>query len=277
MERTFFSDKYEKRVIYTGYHDYHDHKGEYLNAPVGKMPKYRIGVELETVFGSRTDRSEFCANFKSNIIFMESDCSLPSSGCEFISIPLRPKDACDESFWMPFIRLLSREGVRSWGYGETGMHIHISRSVFPDMNAIGRLLYLYNYIIDPSMRTRVFGRGHGEWAHQMGETQKAKATKLLPEALKLKEVKDAVCKELMDAAGSRSLQINLTNRETIEFRQGKGSISAGRIAAVCNFVVLLCEYVNKYTDMATYTAKSFLDFVDEKGVGSLISYIHQEA
>ena len=275
--KKFINESYENREMYTGYHDYHAHKDDYLNKPVGSQPKYYIGVELETVFPSRVHRKEFCDNFKSNIIFMESDCSLPSSGCEFISVPLKPKDARNEAFWEPFIRTLYREGVKSWGYSETGMHIHISRTVFTDPQAIGRLLYMYNYVIDADTRRRIFGRGQGEWARQMGSTEKASAVKVLPEALKIKKVKDDVCNELTSVGRrDRSLQINLTNAETVEFRQGKGSVSAGRIAAVCDFVCLLCEYVNKKTDMENYSYDSFMDYIREKGIGRLIAYIEQE-
>jgi len=277
MEREFINESYEKCEMYTGYHDYHEHKDWHLNAPTDKRPKYFIGVELETVFPCSSDRDDFCNEFESNIMFMESDCSLPRGGCEFISVPLKPKDARNEAFWQPFIRTLSRANVRSWGYNETGLHIHISRTVFTDSQAIGRLLYMYNYIIDSSVRQRIFGRGHGEWALQMGETTKAKACKVLPEALKIKKVKDDVCNELTTAGRmDRSYQINLTNSATVEFRQGKGSVSAGRIAAVCDFVCLLCEYVNKNADMDKYSLPSFLDYIREKGIGRLIAYIDQE-
>jgi hypothetical protein len=247
-----------------------------------KQPIYRVGVELETVFPTSSARREFASSFKSNYVFMESDCSLPSSGCEFITIPLLPSDATDVGFWSPLISTLSRLGVRSWGARETGLHVHISRTVFgptPDVqsNGIGRLLYLYNYVIDAQIRKRIFGRSNTDYARQMGDTPIATATKLLKEALQVKEVSEKVCKELCDqGVRQRDYQINLTNETTIEFRQGKGSVNAARVAAVCSFVILCCEYSAKKENLYDYSWNDFAKFIRAHGNAELIGIIDEE-
>lgn len=283
MERVLINENYEQKEIYVGYHDYHDHKSSYLNEPVGKkQPKYKIGVELETVFPSIPSRRDFCNSFQSNFVFMESDASLPSSGCEFITIPLLPSDATDVGFWSPLICMLSRYGVRSWGARETGLHVHISRTVFgptPDVqsNGIGRLLYLYNYVIDADARRRIFGRGSTDYAKQLGESPIANATKLLKEALQVKEVSEKVCKELCDQGRrGRGYQINLTNEHTIEFRQGKGSVNAARVAAVCSFVILCCDYAAKKENLYDYSWNDFVKYIRANGNAELIGIIDQE-
>lgn len=271
----FINPNVEESEIYSGYHDYHDHHGECLNMPIGNDKPWMIGVELETYFPDEDDRDRWCDDCESNWFFMESDCSLPDGGCEFITTPLAPDDAKNPDTWYPLIKALREAGVRSYNSSSTGLHVHISKTIFGDnpqeqSDCIGRLLYLYYYVLTDATRARVFGRrGSSSYAKDLDKGSARKTTAasdVLKVALKYKEVRDEVSKELVSATRmDRYYTINLQNSETVEFRQGKGSVNNRRVAAICEFVEACCLYVRDNTDISRYTEAGFLCSLDDAG------------
>lgn len=264
----FILKSVEKKEIYSGFYDYHYHKDEYLNLPKAKVP-YMMGVELETLFrGDYVDnaderRDNWCDNCKSNWFFMEEDGSLGEGGCEFITTPLAPEDAKNPSTWAPLIKALHDANVVSYQSSDTGLHVHISTDALgtteqEQQEAKLRLLYFYFYVLSASTRKRVFARNCGGYSEELRGEQAAAASKLKV-ALRYKEVRDAVCKELKDQVDcSRYYAINFENEDTVEFRQGKGSLNALRIASICEFVEACCLYVRKKKDISRYSEEDFL-------------------
>lgn len=265
----FILNSVQKDVTYSGFHGYHDHHGQALNMPVTEQ-KYMIGVELETVFPSAGERRSWCNACKSNWFYMEEDGSLPSAGCEFITTPLAPRDAKNPDMWKTLIKALREANVRSYGTSSTGLHVHISRTIFgSDVNAVGRLVYMYYYVLDPETRRKIFGRSNADYARDLDKSRapKTSAVNTLKVALKYKEVRDEIAKELCDVSTrNRYYSINLQNTNTVEFRQGKGTVNNVRIAAICEFAEAMCLYVKRNVDLSRYTEADFLATLAPEGV-----------
>lgn len=270
----FINKNVEQDTLYSGFHGYHDHDGQSLNMPVRNSADYMMGVELETKFPSDSDRDDWCDECESNWFYMEADCSLPRGGCEFITTPLAPADAKNPKTWAPLITALAREGVISYQRSECGCHIHISCTAFgqtakEQSDAKARLIYLYYYVLDPGVRQLVFNRPSTHYATDLESsiTPKTEAVSKLKVALKYKEVRDEVQQELCDMTHrNRYYSINIRNAKTVEFRQGKGSLNATRIAAICEFVEACALYARKHKDIAKYTQEDFLSTLREDGL-----------
>lgn len=86
---------------------------------------------------------------------------------------------------------------------------------------------------------KVFGRSHG----RQYATDITNYTAGHVKALNLKEIPEHVKTAMKDEANSsRYSAFNIRNTQTVEFRQGKGSIKADRISSVC----MMCATFMKF-------------------------------
>lgn len=187
-----------------------------------------IGVELEISGGcDYDDRNESAANMMAALgwddcdpyydAHAEWDCSV--EGFEWI---FQPRTLEDWNTNRPaFERFL--EVARSEGYhseNENGLHVHISRTAFghnaeqvaENVAKIERLFSGANYDL---MRT-LAGRdeyGANRWAPRKGDDC---------------ESRDDYKKSVMNRSRSRYEAVNVTNRDTIEFRLGKSTVDPSR-------------------------------------------------
>lgn len=261
----FISDMYETRMRYTDYHSYHSHHGDYMNMPVSSHRGHRIGVELEVEFNDDDLRDDFI-HMTSNWFYLESDGSLGDYGCEIITIPLRPQEAKSEDFWSPLTNYLKNK-ARSWDTGRCGLHVHIGREILgrseeEQSETLGKLLYLYHhYVKDTRLNIKIYGRERGYNDHD-GKTQVGDAIRLLgKEVLKVQSAKDAVRKEMIGKSNrDRYFDINIRNSATIEFRKGRGSINAKRIAMVVDYSERMCIYA-KSTPWQQIGYEDFVKFL----------------
>lgn len=246
----FLIDSYSRDNIYTGQDGYHDMCYEDLNEPTEEYKGHRIGVELEVEFNDEYDRDAF-NEIESNWFYREDDGSLDEFGCEIITIPLLPKDAKSVVFWRPLIDRLKGE-ARSWDTGRCGLHVHIGREILGSnaeekSETIGKLLFMYHtFVKHESMNIAIYGRERG-YSDQDAKTREADAAGVLGAAVfRDKAIKDKVKKSLIDRCdNSRYYDINITKTPTIEFRKGRGSINAERIAMVVEYSELMCLYARQ--------------------------------
>ena len=263
----FVSDKYTQTNLYVGQGNYHSHHGQTPNMPVQEGWKgHRIGVELE-VEAKNSAEFEKIKKFKSNWFYQERDGSLGSYGDEFITIPLLPKDAKDVTFW-EVLTLKLNKSANSWNRNTCGLHVHIGREILGKdaeqrSETLGKLLYFYHHLIQDNptakaLNERVYGRAH-TYSETSGKSKYGEAVEVIgQEILKDKGICDKLKKSMFDASGrGRYYDINLENTATIEFRKGKGSISAERITAIIAWSEAMCEYCRK----TTWLNLSFTEFV----------------
>lgn len=274
----FFSANYKRSVVYSGLHSYHYHHGERKNEPTRPFSGHRIGVELEVCFNSESEREAFVEK-QSNWFFRERDGSLDGYGCEIITIPLLPEDAKSVEFWKVLTDDLQGH-ARSWETSCCGLHVHIGREILgrneeERSETLGKLLYLYHHCVkDMYMNGRIYGRTTGY--HEVdGKTDVGNAATLLGrEVLGIKSVQDNI-KESMTRRSSRDryYDINITNSPTIEFRKGKGSINAKRIAAVVEYNEKLCLYA-KNTPWAQISQADFTAYLNATASDTLKEYMN---
>lgn len=255
------NDKYEN-MTYTGQHSYHYHHGCHLNAPMVRFNGHRIGIELEVEFDNSDDRDEF-NSIASNWFYRERDGSLGNYGVEIITIPLLPQDAKDEEMWRSLCERLRK--ARSWDTGRCGLHVHIGREILGKnedvrQETLGRMLYLYHeFLKHTRLNVKIFGRERG-YHDENGQTMESRAAKVLGNGIfKDASVKDKVKQSLIEKGDeTRYFDINLQNSATIEFRKGRGSINATRIAMVIEW----CEIICKYSRQTPWSQIGYEDFVN---------------
>lgn len=275
----FISDHYEADILYQDMHGYHYHHGLRMNQPTIPFRGHRIGVELEVEFEDEDDRDDFEEN-KSNWFYLERDGSLSDYGCEIITIPLLPKDAKDVEFWKPLTSYLSGK-AKSWDTNTCGLHVHIGREILgkndeQQSETIGRLLYLYHhYIKDTRLNIKIYGRECGYHDHD-GKTEIGGAAKTIGgDVFKIKDLSTRIKNEAIRKSNEeRYFDINITNDHTIEFRKGRGSLRANRIAMVVEYSERMCIYAKttpwpqiSYDDFVCYLKATVVnpdlkDFLD---------------
>ena len=255
------NDKYEN-MTYTGQYSYHYHHGYHLNAPIAPFKGHRIGIELEVEFDNSDDRDEF-NSIASNWFYRERDGSLGNYGVEIITIPLLPQDAKDVEMWEGLCQRLRK--AKSWDTGRCGLHVHIGREILGKnedirQETLGRMLYLYHeFLKQTRLNVKIFGRERG-YHDENGQTMESRAAKILGNGIfKDASIKDKVKQSLIDKGDeTRYFDINLQNTATIEFRKGKGSINAKRIAMVIEW----CEIICKYSRQTPWSQIGYEDFVN---------------
>lgn len=242
----WIAEHYAQRYKYRGQHEYHHSHSTIFNEPL-KRHKHLMGIELEVEFDDEDDRENF-TNMESNWFQRESDGSLEEYGCEIVTIPLLPEDAKSVEFWQPLCSYLSRY-ASSWDTGRCGLHVHIGREILgtteeQKSETLGRLLYVYHHCIkDTRLNCKIYGRERG-YSDRDGKTDVSNAVSVLgTDVLGIKAVRDKVKDSMFNRAHSaRYFDINLQNSSTIEFRRGRGSIKADRIAMVAEYCERLCIY-----------------------------------
>lgn len=276
-------DTYTQDSYMYGYHSsYHSNSSSRVfNKPLVTEDRpeshFFMGSEIELAFRSSSDRSEFC-DHGSNWYCCENDGSLSGAApMELITIPLHPDDATNPDFWRPLTKVLSAKGARSWTNNSTGHHVHVSRSLFCNPNAalstqyrqmrtaVGKLTALYAlFIEDNPAAHRVFGRKTCYNQVKMKDSTLVKFTEAVPDLLVTNPKAYQILVETVRNANSRrTCEINTLNRNTIEFRMGKGSLCPERIAAINEFVLLFCKWSMQVRLNKECTLDSFEKYMNE--------------
>ena len=295
VTNAFINPAFSAGDLISGQEDYHGQ-----NPPANKetcsrsRDHFRLGVELEVCFYDEDKADEFRATPR-NWYEMEHDGSLSKGQTqgEVITLPLRTEDACNTEFWRPLCNALTRATGFSWDAGCCGLHVHASqcgllRSLPEGMNALGKtenlgfnaradyiravrdakktamLLYMF-MVEDQDEALNVFGRGDGEYRRNISRiTCEARNVNTALQTLGAEVLK---CQEATQKAKdampyAHRCAVNISNQDTIEFRQGRGSLRPERIAAICMFVTLFMRFCQRFDGLKTMTINRgmFLDF-----------------
>jgi hypothetical protein len=203
-------------------------------------PYLWMGVELEAEMpeGDRNIAAEAMSTVFSNDIVMADDCSL-NTGFETITGPFSLAE--HESLWPSLAPFMAKQGLRSWNHKTTGLHVHVSRNFFSQLE-IGKILVFLNSPKTHDNIVKLAGRVHGEY-HQY----------------KVKKLNDA------NHAYVRHEWLNLTNEKTLEFRLFKGTLKTGHILADIEFVHALCMYAKQSSIRVMEDWPLFMQFVLRNG------------
>ena len=246
--------------------DYHTSRRLGYPTFIGKQKsKYNIGIELETI--STKPVSEVLK--KSNWVSFERDSSLGSSGVEFVTAPIPVDKAVEPKFWEALCEYLNDMKFRSYRENSCGLHVHIGTEALGDTevekkNTLARVLFFYQCIISDEMKNQIFKRSAQSYCTALA----------LSSSRSLSQFKDYIKKgaekviwEEKSRDGGRYSEINHNTSngfKTIEFRRGKGSIKATRIATIIAFCATLCEYCRKVNDIAKLSMEGYSSYASKK-------------
>lgn len=218
-------------------HDYY-----YKPEPIfyGEGNRY-FGVELEVDDGGETEEN---ARIILNVgnrgdterLYVKHDGSL-NDGFEIVSHACSLRYHCDEMPWSDVLGAAKQLGFLSHQAGTAGLHVHVGRVAFGETEAeqdecIARVLYFFEKhweeLLKFSRRTR---SQLDQWAARYG----------------LKEHP----KDILDHAKgnwARYTCVNLTNRNTIEFRIFRGTLKYNTLIATLQLLDRICDVALYFTD-----------------------------
>ena len=199
-----------------------------------------MGVELEVE--RRRDCPDDIAEmthdnfYKNNRQFaiLKSDGSL-SNGFEIVTCPAT-LNAHREN-WDNFFKSEAIKHLKSWNTDTTGMHIHLSRNHLTQLD-IGKLLVFINDQKNEDFVNHIAGRNSDQWAK--------KSNKKVSDAVRSSEKYEAV---------------NMSHRNTIEFRIFKGNLAKQGMFRVMEFVHALVGF-SKTTSMTKLSYKDFIRYME---------------
>lgn len=260
---TLCDDNYTADVIHTDTNSYHSTRT--LNKAKEAQPYY-IGVELELI--ARNAQCYRAMNrIESNIWHRERDCSIGDSGQEWITCPLRVKDAINQDFWATSMDVLTQFAISRTSTA-TGLHVHISREAFgaseeAQAETLAKVVFFHDHILSNSTLSRIYGRSESvHYAHinhddDDNAAKLASLAKIAPALLRADGVADVLKASYSYHNGDRYQRINTAKEATIEFRQGKGQINSEAIATLCQFVDAIVRFCRE-TPAYKLTAARFI-------------------
>ena len=249
----------------TGIHEY-----DYKPSPVffGEGTRF-FGVELEIDEGGALEHNARRILNAGNAggfdhIYCKIDGSL-DDGIEIVSHPMTLDYHMNVMPWCDVISVARKLHFTSHKANTCGLHIHVSRAAFGDTETeqdvcIARILYFFEKhweeLLKFSRRTQ---HQLEQWAQRYG--YKAEPMEILDHAK-------------WRLARSRYTCVNLTNRDTIEFRMFRGTLKLNTFLATLQLVDRICDLAVGLTD-AELKAMSWTTFVADCDQPELIQYLKE--
>ena len=234
-DECYCDDCYDTRpqnLLY-GYHEFNDWQPHHLdNEP---EPEFYIGHELEIDNGSNIEQAVEEVQNLGNGICMH-DGSLSYNGIEFISHPLSYKYMLsqEDNYRKLFDNLINL-GYKSHNTDTCGLHFHITKPA--DTKVIDRIiLFMETYKEEIFTLSRRKSREElNRWSRFLSDKRRNVDTKVIKSLDYIQCNKDTY---------DRYQALNLTNRNTIEFRFFKGTLKYETFMADFEFVNNLVHFAS---------------------------------
>ena len=237
--------------------DYHRTRAvKFFSLPTDTTNRY-IGFELEVEekCGDKVTAAEnVLERLREDFIECKHDGSL-NDGFEIVSQPATYHYHIDVDYAGAFRGLVS-DGMRSHNPGTCGLHFHVSRVFFGEGETqytnIAKMIVMLDNLWDDVVK---FSRRNyheiNDWARKNPFPQK--------DTLKQESNSGSVSIETLDDivdcnSGNRYQAINLTNRQTVEFRFMRGTLREQTFRASMEFVHLFTNYAVQHTMSECFTA-----------------------
>ena len=248
-------------------HAIHDYS--YKPTPIfyGSGPRY-FGVELEIDCAGESQNNARnileIGNADHEHIYCKHDGSL-EDGFEIVSHPMSLAYHMDVMPWAEVIEEAREMDYLSHQAGTCGLHIHVSRDAFgyderEQEASIARVLFFFEKhweeLLKFSRRTR---HQLEQWASRYGYQNDPK-----------KILDDAKHKN----GRGRYTAVNLTNRDTIEFRMFRGTLKLNTFLATLQLVDRVCDVALSLSD-EEIKEMSWTTFVSGCGRPELIQYLKE--
>lgn len=244
-------------------HDYY-----YKPEPIfyGNGPKF-FGVELEIDEGGESNDNAAkilkVANADQKLIYIKHDGSL-DDGFEIVTHPMSLDYQLQQMPWEHICREAVNLGYTSHQAGTCGLHIHASRLAFGATEqeqdaAIARVLYFFEKHWEEFLKfSRRTQRQLDQWAARYG--YKDQPREILEHAKK--------------GYAGRYTAVNLTNRDTIEFRMFRGTLKYNTLIATLQLVDRICD-VAIYLSDDELKGLSWTTFVAGCQAPELVRYLKE--
>lgn len=247
-------DDYDNGYI-TSYHDHHGRWECYGES------KDLFGIELE-VEGDEISRGE-CSSWlhehfntlADNHVAFEEDGSLSDGGFEIISHP-HDWDSFNALDWESALEYMRDNGFKSHDTTTCGLHIHVNRQMFGESSDeqyenLAKVCYFYSiaweFFLKLSRRTQSQA---DSWARRYVQDNYSEA--------KVKVRNDDETKNC-----SRYSAINLNNRDTIEFRLGRGTLRYESFRAWIDLHLTIVRNSKNINDPNLRNVSMWLDGAEE--------------
>ena len=226
-------ERIEQRAIHS-YHHSHDKELTFFGGNDNGKELFE-GVELEIDNGDdREDTARAMKNaMPTNFITMENDGSL-DCGFENITQPATLEyHTSIRADYEDMFQIAKDNGFRSHNTSTCGYHIHFNRTFFEDKEdeCIAKLLYLVEKFWDELVK---FSRRNyanlDRWAKKYDKTP------------------NEVVNDMKAYNLDRYHAVNLTNRNTIEFRMFRGTLNIETFFATLQLVDTIVRYVKDHTN-----------------------------
>ena len=230
-----------------------------------------MGVELEIDEGGDDEYNAEVladiANMRCERIYIKRDGSL-THGFEIVTHPMTLEYHEHSMPWENICANAIRMGYLSHQTDTCGLHIHVNKTAFGDTaeecdEVIGRLVYFYekfwSEILIFSRRTEASAN---RWASRYGGAV-------------------STCKNSLDTAKKARLgrytAVNLTNKNTIEFRIFRGTLRYRTIIAALQFTEYLCSLAIMKSDEEFHelTWSDFISGIDKAKYYELTDYLER--
>lgn len=204
--------------------------------------KRYFGVELEVDEGGESDsnaeRVLDIANSGRELIYCKHDGSL-NDGFEIVTHPMTLDFHENNMPWAEIMEEAKKMGYLSHQADTCGLHVHVNRTTFGNTEneqeaAIARVLYFFEKFWEELLKfSRRTQRQLDHWAARYGYKEKPK--------------------DILDHAkghnsAGRYTAVNLTNRDTVEFRMFRGTLKYNTLIATLELLDNICEMAVYLTD-----------------------------
>ena len=233
----------------------------------GDGPRY-FGVELEIDGAGESDANARKllteGNRGAERIYCKHDGSL-EDGIEIVTHPMSLAYHMDIMPWPEVIEKSRKLGYTSHQAGTCGLHVHVSRDAFGETEtkqntAIARLLFFVEKFWDELLKfSRRTQHQLDQWAARYG--YKSEPQDILDDA----KHKNHRC---------RYTAVNLTNKETVEFRLFRGTLKLNTFLATLQMVDRICDVALRLSD-EEIKAMSWTTFVSGCTCPELVQYLKE--
>ena len=231
-----------------------------------------MGVELEV---DGADCRESCAedlicelDSESNLFYLKSDASLTNGGFEIVTHPCTLQYHQESFPWQDIIRIVKSYHFTSHDIGTCGLHVHVNRTALGDTvlqqdDTAAKITMIFDHF------WHLFVRFSRRRRHSLSHYAYA------PNAqIEANDTTFNAIKKSKDACTDHYCAINLSNRDTVEFRIFRGTLKYNTLIASLQLVSNVVELAKNNT-VEQINNLEWQDVINVNRYPELIQYLEE--
>ena len=190
--------------------------------------------------------NKFAAYNQTNFFYIKKDSTIPKYGCQVVSYPAT-KDfhLSNKSKWKKLLSSAKRYCFKSFDIDNCGLHIHVNKDFFNEEEIVKLDCFVNKnkqFFEKISKRTSQFCRFLDKPDDLFGKPINA----------------------------NRHCALNLTSRDTIQFRMFKGTLKYQSVMSYIQFVYYLCNYIKTNNEL---NIQNFIKYISDNETKYLDKFI----